>query len=66
MIPDGIDSIAWMQQLAGRLDRLQTPAEIEEALDAVEYLLEALDPELQAPAYQLLEALQTRLEQASG
>ena len=66
MIADEIDSIAWMQQLAGRLDQLHGRAEIEAALDDVEYLLDALDPELQGPAYQLIEVLQQRLEQTPG
>ena len=60
--PHGIDSIAWMQQLAGRMDQLKSRAEIESALDDVEYLMEALDPELQESAYQLIEALRRRLE----
>jgi hypothetical protein len=55
-----------MQQLAGRLDKLEGRAEIEAALDDVEYLMDALDPELQGPAYQLVEALRHKLEQASG
>ena len=66
MIPQGIDAIAWMQQLAGRVDRLETRAEIEAALDDVEYLMDALDPELQEPAYQLVEVLRRRLEQAGA
>ena len=66
MNPEGIDSVAWMQQLAGRLDKLEGRAEIEAALDDVEYLMDALDPELQGPAYQLVEALRHKLEQASG
>ena len=40
--------------------------EVEAALDDVEYLMDALDPELQGPAYQLVEALRHKLEQASG
>ncbi len=66
MNPHGIDSIAWMQQLAGRIGQLQGRAEIEAALDDVEYLMDALDPELQGAAYQLIEALQRRLEQTPG
>jgi hypothetical protein len=64
MNPQGIDSLAWMQQLAARIDQLDTHAEIEAALDDVEYLMDALDPELQGPAYQLVEVLRRRLEQA--
>ena len=66
LIPQGIDAIAWMQQLAGRLDQLRTRAEIETALDDVEYLMEALDPELQAPACQLVERLRHKLERADA
>lgn len=65
MIDDGIDAIAWMQQLAGRLDRLERRVEIERALDDVEYLIEALDPALHDPAYQLIERLHDRLAQAT-
>jgi len=63
VIPQGIDSIAWMQQLAGRLDDLRSRDELESALDDVEYLMDALDPELQGPAYTLAEQLRDRLEQ---
>ncbi len=64
MIPQGIDAVAWMQRLAGRIDRLEGRAEIEAALDDVEYLIDALDPELHGPAYQLVEALRAKLAQA--
>ena len=63
MNAEGIDSIAWMQQLAGRLDQLRSRTEIEAALDDVEYLMEALDPELQDSACQLVEVLRRKLEQ---
>jgi hypothetical protein len=66
MNPGGIDSIAWMQQLAGRIDKLHGRSEIEAALDDVEYLMEALDPELQEPAYKLAEDLRRRLGQAGA
>lgn len=61
MIPPGIDSIAWMQQLALRLDSMDQRNELEAALDDVEYLVDALDPELQPAAYQLIEALNHKL-----
>jgi hypothetical protein len=64
LIPQGIDAVAWMQQLAGRLDQLNERAEIVAALDDLEFLLDALDPELQEPAYQLVELLRRKLEQA--
>lgn len=66
MIPGGIDALAWMQQLAGRVDSLVGRCEIESALDDLEYLLDALDPELQEPAYALVERLRARLEQADA
>ncbi len=66
MNPEGIDAIAWMQQLAGRIDQLNTYAQIESALDDVEYLMDALDPELQDAAYQLVETLRHKLAQAGG
>jgi hypothetical protein len=61
--PQGTDCIAWMQQLAGRVDQLLDRSKIEAALDDVGYLMEALDPALQEPAYQLAEELRRRLEQ---
>ncbi|WP_125931862.1 hypothetical protein [Thiosocius teredinicola] len=64
LIPQGIDSIAWMQDLARRIDGLHDRAQIESALDDLEYLMDALDPELQDPAYQLIEILRGKLEQA--
>ncbi len=64
--PDGIDAVAWMQQLAGRIDQLTSRAQIESALDDVEYLMDALDPELQGPACQLVEVLRQKREQAGG
>lgn len=64
MIPNGIDSIAWMQQLAGRLDTMHERNELESALDDIEYLVDALDPELQPAAYQLIETLNRKLGRA--
>ena len=66
MNPEGIDSLAWMQQLAGQLDKLETRADIESALDDLEYLMDALDPELQDPAYQLVEVLREKLNKVSS
>lgn len=64
--PEGIDSLAWMQTLAGQLDNLTTRADIESALDDLEYLMDALDPELQDAAYQLVEVLRDKLAKASA
>lgn len=61
---EGIDAYAYMQQVAGRMKSLTDRREIETTLDEVEYLFEALDPEFQDVAYQLIEQLRAKLEQA--
>jgi len=61
----GVNPFAYMQQVAGRLPSLCDRREIETLLDEVEYLYDALDPELQGPAGQLIEQLRRRLEAAS-
>ena len=66
MNPEGIDSLAWMQQLAGQLDDLTQRADIESALDDLEYLMDALDPELQESAYQLVEVLRDKLTKSTA
>jgi hypothetical protein len=58
---DGIDPWAYMQDLARRLDTLEGRGQVEQELDRLEYLLEVLDPELQGPAYDLVERLRQRL-----
>ena len=61
----GVNPFAYLQQVAGRLPTLNDRREIETLLDEVEYLYDALDPELQGPAAQLIEQLRQRLEAAS-
>ena len=61
---NGVDPWAFMQDLAGRIDGMHERSEIERALDDLEYLMEVLDPELQEPAYGLVERLRAKLEQA--
>lgn len=51
----GIDPLRLMQGLAGKLDALDDPAEMETLLDELEYLLELLDPEPQHPPPDLAE-----------
>jgi hypothetical protein len=51
-----------MQEIARVADSLSSHKSLEAALDRVEYLLEVLDPELQEPAYDLIEKLRIRLE----
>jgi hypothetical protein len=57
----GIDPWASIQDLADRLDALEACAQAEQELDRLEYLMEVLDPELQGPAYDLVERLRQRL-----
>ena len=59
---DGINPLAYMQQVAARMNQLADRREIETVLDEVEYLFDALDPELQDPAAQLIEQLRAKLE----
>jgi len=58
-----VNPIAYLQQVSGQLDRLTQRDQIEPVLDELEYLYEILDPELQAPADQLIDTLRKRLEQ---
>lgn len=60
----GIDPLAYLQQVAARLDELHERDEINTVLDEVEYLMEVLDPELQEPAYDLVARLRAKLENA--
>ena len=62
---NGLDPYAYMQQVAGALDRLDDRAQINTVLDELEYLYEVLDPELQPLADDLLERLRRRLEHAT-
>ena len=66
MKPHDIDSIGWMQQLAGFIGHLNGRAAIGAASNDVASLMNALNPELQSPACRLIEALQRRLEQTRG
>jgi hypothetical protein len=61
----GVNPFMYMQQVAGRLPQLTDRREIETLLDEVEYLYEALDPELQEAAMQLIEQLRQRREATS-
>jgi hypothetical protein len=51
----------YLQELASQIDELHDRAQIEAALDQLEYLMEVLDPELQDPAYDLAEKLREKL-----
>lgn len=61
---DGVNPMEYMQQVAGRMNRITDRREIETVLDEVEYLFDALEPEMQDTAYQLIEQLRAKLERA--
>jgi len=54
--------LAYMQQVAARMNHLTDRREIETVLDEMEFLFDALDPEFQDPAAQLIEQLRAKLE----
>ena len=58
---DSIDPMAHIQDIARRMDSMQERAEIEKALDEVEYLFEAIDPELQGSVYEIIKQLFAKL-----
>ena len=62
---NGIDPYAYMQQVAGVMDRLNDRERINTILDELEYLYEVLDPELQPLADDLIERLRARLDRSS-
>jgi hypothetical protein len=62
-VSNGVDPYAYMQQVAGVLDRLDDRARLDTILDELEYLYEVLDPELQPLADSLMEKVRRRLEQ---
>lgn len=51
-------------EIAGRLSELRERAEIEAALDRVEYLFEVIPPELQEPVEDLIAQLRRKLRNA--
>jgi hypothetical protein len=63
---NGIDAYATLQRAAGRIKESRDPAELERLLDDVEYLYEAMDPELQSLAEQTMDRLRERIGQLRG
>ena len=63
---NGIDAYATLQRAAGRIKESRDPAELERLLDDVEYLYEAMDPELQSVAEQVMDRLRERIGQLRG
>lgn len=62
---NGIDPIAYLNQVSTRMDTLTKRHEIETVLDEVEYLFEVIPPELQDLAEPIIEALRKRLADSS-
>jgi hypothetical protein len=62
-VSNGVDPYAYLQQVAGVLDRLDDRGRINTILDELEYLYEVIDPELQPLADDLIERLRIRLGQ---
>jgi len=58
----GVDPYGYLQQIAGRLDRLANRTEAETLLDEVEYLYEVMDPELQPLADTVIARLRDKLK----
>jgi len=63
---NGIDPYATLQHAAGRIKASQDPAELERLLDDIEYLWEAMDPELQTDAEQVMAELSARIAALRG
>ena len=59
---EGIDPVAYLRSVAAHLESLESRAQLQRALDDVEYLTEVLDPELQDLAYQLHERIRQKLD----
>jgi len=60
---EGIDPVTYLQKVAVELHSLTERNEIETTLDEVEYLYEAVPPELQYLAEQVIAQLHAKLEQ---
>jgi len=58
---NGIDPYQTLQRASGRIQESQDPAELDRLLDDIEYLWEAMDPELQGLAEQVMDRLRERI-----
>jgi hypothetical protein len=56
-----MDPYVYLQQVAGRLPHMTDRREIETALDEVEYLFDAVAPEMQDQVEQLIQQLRAKL-----
>jgi len=55
-----------LQQIAGKLDHLDSTEAVHRAMDEVEFVFELLPPELQDQADDLMERLRRRLKALKG
>jgi hypothetical protein len=62
---NGIDPYAVMQDIGAALDRAEDAAALNRRPDDLEYLFEALDPQLQSAAEGVMERLRQRNGQVS-
>ena len=62
MSAQGVDPLAYMRQVAARLNQTEDADALNRMLDDLEYLYEVLDPELQYQADELLQRLRDRLK----
>lgn len=62
----GVTPYRTLHDIARALPRMTGHAEIEEALDELEYLFEVMPPEMQEYAEPVIEALRRKLAEASA
>jgi hypothetical protein len=63
MTMSGVTPYKTIQEIAGRINDLNTRESITEALDELEYLFEVIPPELQDPAEELITQLRNQYQQ---
>ena len=61
---NGVDPYAYIQQVAVRMNELNSRDEIETVLDELEYLFEVIPPELQDNAEKMIALLRNKLRDA--
>ena len=59
----GVTPYRTIEEIASRLDSMDSHAAVNEALDKVEYLFEVIPPELQGPAEDLIARLRVKLKE---
>lgn len=58
----GVNPYAYLQLVAGQIDTMSNRADVENALDDLEYLFEVTDPEIQDIASDLIARLKDKLK----